>query len=123
MILTVIFIVGDTFCFCIWLHHGLVFISADLLVLGVADLVLDKLTFFSGGVLTQSLTLHLADLLVDGVTSLEGLLLVFCVIDHNIFNTTLDRTCVMMQRLHKLLRFWALDLWRSVGCSRDSCHK
>jgi len=104
MVLTIIFVLGDTLCLGVGLHNCLVLISADLLVLCVADLVLNKMTFLSGGVLTQPLTLHLADLFIDRVTSLEGFLLVFCVPDHDILHATLDRTCVV-DRLHKLLRF------------------
>jgi len=103
MVFTIIFILGDTLGLSVWLQHCLVLISADLLVLGVADLVLDKMTFFSGRVLTQPLALHLTDLLVDCVTCLEGLLLVLRVPHHHILHSTLDGTGVM-ERLHKLLR-------------------
>jgi len=103
MVFTIIFILGDTLGLSVWLQHCLVLISADLLVLGVADLVLDKMTFFSGRVLTQPLALHLTDLLVDCVTCLEWLLLVLRVPHHHILHSTLDGTGVM-ERLHKLLR-------------------
>merc|ERR1711874_379993 len=95
VILTVLLVRCYALSLGVWLQHRLVLVPAHLLVLRIAHLILHQMALLPGGVLTQSLALHLAQLLIHGLAGLVGLLHIVSVPDGDILHPTLDTAVTM----------------------------
>ena len=74
--LTVVLVLSHALRLSERLQYSLVLVSADLVVDGLTDLVLDQMTLLPGGIMAQPLRSHLALLFIYSLTGLVSLLLI-----------------------------------------------
>lgn len=120
VVFTVFLVAGDTLGLSVGLHHCLVLLHADLLVLLLADLVLHQPALLPGRLLAQALALHLTQLLVHCLALLEWLVLVLGVPDSDVLHSAVDRPAALHQLLgHRGGRGGGGDVIWSGGTQSD----